>query len=127
MLELAPHRDSNPVTGERIAESEGISRSYLDNLMGPLKSAGLVRTERGSGGGYVLAKPPAQIKISDIWEAMEGPLCLIECNRQPDFCSRYQQCITRNIWEEAEQAFTAVLESWSLEDMVGRSALDCPI
>ena len=124
MLDLAPHKDAGPITGERIAESEGISLSYLENLMGSLRSAGLVRTERGSGGGYVLAKPPDQVKISDIWQAMEGPICLIGCNHKPDICDRYKQCVMRDIWEEAEQAFSTVLESWSLEDMVCKTRLD---
>jgi len=126
MLELAPHVDSSPITGKMIAEREGISRSYLENLMGPLTASGLVRTERGPGGGFVLARPPSEIKLSDIWEAMEGPLCLIECNHRPDMCLRYKQCIMRNIWEEAERSFIAVLESWNLEDMMCGSRLDCP-
>ena len=126
MLDLAPYRDSRPITGKVISEREGIPRGYLENLMRPLTAAGLVRAERGTGGGFVLAKPPAQIKLSDIWEAMEGPLCLIDCSRQPDMCLRYHQCVMRNIWEEAGQAFVAVLESWSLEEMMERSRLDCP-
>ncbi|MFC1977950.1 RrF2 family transcriptional regulator [Chloroflexota bacterium] len=126
LLDLAPHKSSIPVTGKYISERAGISQSYLENLMGPLKSAGLVRTARGTGGGFILAKPPAQIKLSDIWEAMEGPLCLIDCTHDPDLCPRYEQCITSDIWKEAEQALNAVFESWSLEDMVHKSKLDRP-
>ncbi len=123
-MDLAPYMGSSPITGKFIADREGISLSYLETLMGSLRSAGLIRTARGTGGGFILAKPPAQIKLSDIWTAMEGPLCLIDCTRQPDICPRYEQCITRDIWEEAEQALNAVLESWSLEDMMCKSKAD---
>jgi len=123
MLDLAPYRGSSPITGKYIAEREGISLSYLENLMGSLRCAGLVRTARGTGGGFTLAKPPAQIKLSDIWAAMEGPVCLIDCTHQPDVCPRYEQCVFRDIWEEAEQALNTVLESWSLEDMMHKAKL----
>ena len=118
MLDLATYKGSTPTTGKCIAEREGISQSYLENLMGSLRNVGLVRTARGTSGGFALAKPPDQIKLSDIWTAMEGPVCLIDCTRQPEICPRYKQCITRDIWGEAEQALNSVLESWSLADMM---------
>lgn len=124
MLDLALSTDTSPIRGKEISERQGISISYLDNLMVPLRTAGLVRTARGPGGGFLLAKPPAQIKISDIWAAVEGTNCLIDCIHQPELCPRYEQCTTRNIWLEANQAFDTVLESWSLEDMKNKSRLD---
>jgi len=124
MLDLALSTDISPVQGKEISERQGISLSYLDNLMVPLRKHGLIRTVRGPGGGFMLAKPPAQIKMSDIWAVMAGPICLIDCTHQPESCPRYEQCLTRNIWLEAEQALYGVLESWSLEDMKNMSNLD---
>jgi len=124
MLDLALSNSSSPVLGKAIAERQGISKSYLDNLISPLKAARLVRTVRGVGGGLILNRLPSQIKISDIWAAMEGPIGLIDCIHQIDSCPRYDQCITRNIWEEAEQALDDVLESWNLEDMKNGLKLD---
>ena len=118
MVDLALAKTSGPVLGKDIAKRQGISQSYLDNIMGPLRVAGLVRTARGVGGGFTLAKPPAQIKVGDIWKAMEGPLCLIDCIHYPDSCPRYEQCVTRDIWQEAEQALNAIFESWTLENLV---------
>jgi len=124
MLDLAVSNGSGSVMSRDIAARQGISKSYLDNLIGPLKAAGLVRTIRGAGGGLILAKPPDQINMSDIWIAMEGPMSLIDCIHKTDSCPRYDQCITRNIWQQSEQALSAVFESWSLEDMRKRSKLD---
>ena len=124
LLDLATDKGSRPITGKCIAEREGISQSYLANLMSSLRNVGLVRTARGTGGGFILAKSPAQIKLSDIWTAMEGPVSLIDCTQQPDICPRYEKCITRDIWREVEQALNEVFESWSLEDMIRRAKLD---
>ena len=124
MLDLAQSKSSGPIPGKDIAERQGISQSYMDNLIGPLNTAGLVRTVRGTAGGLILNKTPAQIKISDIWAAMEGSICLVDCIHQPDSCPRYDQCITRDIWQEAEQALTVVFESWNLEDLKNRSKVD---
>lgn len=123
MLDLALFQGSGPIPSKDIAKRQEISLSYLDNLMGPLRVAGLVRAKRGTTGGFTLAKPPSQIKVSDIWKAMEGPVCIINCIHQPDLCTQYEQCITRHIWQEANEALISVLESWSLEDMKKRKAV----
>jgi len=124
MLDLALSNDSSPVLSKAIAARQGISKSYLDNLIFPLKAAGLVRTVRGAGGGLMLYKPPSQIRVSDIWAAMEGPICLIDCIHQTDSCPRYDECITRDIWQEAEKALNDVFESWNLEDLKNKSKID---
>lgn len=123
MLDMAIEKGPGPITGKCIAEREGIPRSYLKNIMSSLSNVGLLRATRGTSGGFVLAKPPAQIKLSDIWSAVEGPVCLIDCTHQPDICPRYEKCVPRYIWEEAEQALNNVLESWSLEDMIRKAEL----
>ena len=121
MLDLAVSNCSSPVLSRDIAARQGISKSYLDNLVGPLKAAGLVKTKRGARGGLILDKPLSQIRVSDIWAAMEGPICLIDCIHQTDSCPRYDQCITRDIWQEAEQTLNATFESWNLEDLKKRT------
>ena len=120
MLELALSYSIRPVPGKEIAERQGISESYLENLMGSLKAAGLVRTERGPRGGYLLAKPPDKIKLSHIWSALDGPISLVDCVSQPLLCSRSEDCVTRGIWGEMEQAINAVLELWSLAEVAAR-------
>jgi len=121
MLDLALSENSRPIPGKDIADRQRISQSYLDNLMNPLKIAGLIKTIRGASGGFALAKPLGQIKMSDIWEAIEGPMCLVDCIDQPDSCDRYRQCVTRDIWHEANKALETVFESWSLEDMARKA------
>jgi len=124
MLDLALSKSSSPVPGKDIAERQGISKSYLDNLMGPLRIAGLVRTIRGVGGGFTLAKPPSQIKMSDIWMAMEGSIYITNCIKQPDSCDRYERCITRYVWQEANEALETTFQSWTLEDMANKIESD---
>lgn len=126
MLDLAISNGSGRVLSRDIAARQGISKSYLDNLTSALKAAGLVNTKRGAGGGLVLNKPLSQIKVSDIWVAMEGPVCLIDCIHQTDSCPRYDRCITREIWQEAEQALNVVFQSWTLEDLKRKSKLYQP-
>ena len=124
MLDLALFSGSDPIPGKDIAKRQEISLSYLDNLMGPLRVAGLVRAIRGTKGGFILAKPPGQIRVNDIWKAMEGPVCIIDCIPQPDLCHRYDECITRYIWQEINDAIVGVIESWSLEDILYRLKSD---
>jgi len=123
MLDLALSGNSKPISGKDIAERQEISQSYLDNIMGPLKAAGLIRTIRGAGGGFILAKPLMQINMNDIWRAMEGPVCLVDCIDQPDSCDRHGRCVTRDVWQEADKALKDVFESWNLEDMVQKVKL----
>lgn len=123
-MELAISGDSGSVLGRDIAAKQGISKSYLDNLTSALKAAGLVRTKRGTGGGIVLNKPASQITVGDIWAAMEGPIRLVGCTHHTDSCPRYDRCVTRDIWQEAEQALSVVFESWNLEYLKRKPKLD---
>jgi len=126
MVELALSYSIRPVPGKEIAERQGISESYLENLMASLKAAGLVRTERGPRGGYLLAKPPDKIKLSHIWSALDGPISLVDCVSQPLLCPRSGDCATRAIWGQIEQAINGVIEFWTLEDMVQKSNKNTP-
>jgi Rrf2 family cysteine metabolism transcriptional repressor len=120
MLELASHYGEGPIELREIAKREDISLKYLEQVIVPLRTAGLVKSARGSKGGYSLAKHPSEIYLNDLVETLDGPLNLIECLGDPKVCQKVQSCITRDIWQEVSEAIDGVFRSVTLEDMVHR-------
>ena len=122
MLELALHYGGKPVLMRSIAERQSISRKYLHALLTALKSGGFVRSVRGSGGGYLLARPPASIRINDVVQALEGSLSVTDCVEDPSTCERSAGCVTHELWLELSQAVEQLLSGITLEDLVTRHA-----
>jgi Rrf2 family protein len=120
MLELACHYGKGPIELREIAKREEISLKYLEQVIVPLRTAGLVKSARGSKGGYSLAKHPSEIYLKDLVETLDGPLNLIECLRDPKVCQKVPNCITRDIWQEVSEAIDGIFHSVTLEDMVHR-------
>lgn len=120
MVELASHYGEGPIELKEVAKNENISLKYLEQVIIPLRSAGLVKSVRGSKGGYSLARPPSEICISDLVEILEGPVHLVECLRDPKACQRSSFCVSRDIWEEVSDGINRIFHSVTLEDMVNR-------
>jgi len=120
MLELASHYGEGPIELKEIAKKEDISLKYLEQVINPLRAAGLVKSIRGSKGGYSLAKPPSEICLYDVVETLEGPLNLLECLRDVKVCQKVPFCVTRDIWKEVSEAISKIFYSVTLEDMVNR-------
>lgn len=120
MLELASHYGEGPIELKEIAKKENISLKYLEQVINPLRGAGLVKSIRGSKGGYSLAKPPSEICLYDVVETLEGPLNLLECLRDVKVCQKVPFCVTRDIWKEVSEAISKIFYSVTLEDMVNR-------
>ena len=120
MLELASHYGEGPIELKEIAKRENISLKYLEQVIIPLRTAGLIKSVRGSKGGYSLAKHPSEICLNDLVEILEGPLNLIECLNNPKVCQRVPSCVTRDIWREVSEAISGIFHSITLEDMVNR-------
>ena len=121
ILQLARNFGKEPVQIKTIAEQEDISGKYLEQLMAILKSAGFVRSVRGAKGGYLLAKAPNQIRLSDVFNCLEGPVTTVECVQSKDYCARVDDCIARQVWTQVQQAITNVLQSITLQDLVDRA------
>ncbi|HOK96326.1 MAG TPA: Rrf2 family transcriptional regulator [Anaerohalosphaeraceae bacterium] len=121
ILELAMEYGKSPLQIKAIADREDISNKYLEQLIAMLKAAGLVRSVRGPHGGYTLAKPPAEIRLKEVFLTLEGPIAPVECLQHTDFCPRCTDCGTRQIWQELQNAIMGVLESVTLADLVERS------
>ncbi len=120
MLDLALHHGEGRILLKDIARRQGISGNYLEHLMPPLKAAKLVNSSRGAHGGYTLAKPPDQVKLIDIIQALEGSLAPAECVITPRVCRRSRSCVTRDVWAEMKEAIDKVLKSTTLQDLVER-------
>ena len=120
MLDLAIHQGEGPVKVREIAERQQISRRYLEQLMLRLSSQGFVRAVRGRSGGFVLTKPPSQIILGEIVEALEGQINLVECANDLSVCNRASVCTTREIWEDVSHVIAHHLYQITLEDMAQR-------
>ena len=121
IIELAQYEGTRPLQLKTIAERQEISIKYLEQLMGLLRSAGLVRSVRGSKGGYALGRPQDQIKVSDVFRCLEGTVTTTECVEDKDVCQRSADCVARELWMEVEAAIHQVLDSITLADMVKRT------
>ena len=115
MLELSLREGHGPVMMSAIAENQDLSRKYLHNLLTSLKAAGLVRSVRGAGGGYVLARPPAKILVSDVVRALEGSFSPVDCIDDSTLCTRSSACVTREVWQKLGTAMEEVLSSITVE------------
>jgi Rrf2 family transcriptional regulator, cysteine metabolism repressor len=120
MLELASHFGEGAIELKEIAQKESIPPKYLEQVIIPLRTAGLVKSARGSRGGYSLAKPPSEIRLKDVYEVLEGPVHLVDCLRDPKVCQKVSSCVTREIWQEVSEAISKVFNSVTLEDMLER-------
>ncbi len=121
ILELAENYGNGPLQLRIIARDQGVSVKYLEQLMAMLKAAGIVRSVRGAKGGYILAKSPGQVKVSECFQCLEGSLITTECVEDESFCERTNDCIARQVWTEVQEAVMGVLQSMTLQDLVDRA------
>ena len=121
MVELAEHHGQGPLQIKFIAERQNISVKYLEQLITMLRSGGFVRSVRGARGGYMIAKPPEDIKLSEIFAALEGTIITTECIDNKELCERSVDCATREVWMKLHEAILNVLGSINLADVVKRS------
>lgn len=120
LLDLALREANEPVPLKDIAQRQQIPLQYLEHLITPLITAGILRSIRGAKGGIMLAKPPEEIRLSEVIQNLEGPISPTECLNNPNVCDRSASCVTRDIWDELKKAMEGVLESKTLQDLVER-------
>lgn len=118
LLELALHRAEEPIFLKEIARHQEISLSYLEHLVAPLIAGGIIRSTKGPRGGISLARDPADIKLSEITQLLEGSLAPVECITDPGVCNRSGACATRDVWAKLKEVMDGVLESTTLQDLV---------
>ena len=118
LFELALHEGAGPMSLKAIAERQGLSEHYLEQLAGPLRKAGLIISVRGAQGGYVLSRPSAQITVGDIIRVLEGPIGFTDCATEgetPPDCAT--DCVVHGVWEKVTQQIVNVIDSITLFDL----------
>src|SRR5436853_4581400 len=124
LLSLALHRDDpRPTSVRDIAERTGLPQPYLEQILLALKGAGLVRSKRGVGGGYVLARSPEDITLAQIVSAVDGPIVAGDFGEphQNGACDHEGQCVLLMVWAEVSHHMRHHLDSFTLADMVERA------
>ena len=120
MLNLAQHykNENEAVILKSVSDVEDISIRYLEQIVIPLKINKLVKSIRGAGGGYTLARHPSKIKLSEILHALEGTCCLVDCVEDGDYCNRISICATHDVWTEASKLLKDYFGNITLQDLI---------
>jgi Rrf2 family protein len=120
LIDIALNANDRPVLLRDVAHRQEISTMYLEHLITPLISAGIIRSTRGAKGGVWLARPIKDVKVSEIIQLLEGSMAPVECVDDINYCPRYESCVTREVWVDLKRAMTSVLDNITLEDLVER-------
>ena len=118
MAELASHYGEGPVPLSEVASSQGIALDTLEQIVAPLRRAGLLVSTRGASGGYELGHPPAEVTVADVLQALEGQLVPIPClDEAPSRCERAKGCMARPVWALVRDRLVETLDHMTLADV----------
>ena len=121
MVDLALTESPTPVSLKDVAARQNLSDKYLEQIVTPLSHAGIVRSVRGAGGGYLLTRKPEDYSVGDILRPLEGDLAPVECATDPAYCERCGQCVTVELWQDIHRAVSQVVDNTTLADLVERA------
>lgn len=121
LVDLAVHSTGEQIPLVYIAKRQSLSVNYLEQVFSLLKKAGIVKSVKGAQGGYVLARPPAEITVADVVCAIEGEILIIEEEpKRSDTSLLYQnmqECLQKQVWDKMTQSIREVMESITLEEL----------
>lgn len=117
MVNLDLHSAGRPVALKDISVREDISLTYLEQLFVKMRRGSIVRSVRGPGGGYVLARPADKIRIDEIIDSVEESLVPVSCMDQKNGCQCDDQCVTHNVWQGLGERIRQFLASITLADL----------
>lgn len=125
MLDLAIHSEGSAVPLRDVAHRQEISDKYLEQIVTQLSRAGLVRSVRGAGGGYLLTRTPEGYTVGEILRVLEGSLAPVSCADGVGCCERADRCVTVEVWREIQAAVDGVVDHLTLADLVRRYHQKC--
>jgi len=120
IVELARHYGAGPVSLSLVAQAQAISLAYLEQVVVPLREAGLLDSTRGANGGYVLARSPDAVTVGDVLRALDGAIVSFACvsNASNSPCRRGEgTCAARQVWEKVQDRLGEALDSTTLADL----------
>jgi Rrf2 family transcriptional regulator, cysteine metabolism repressor len=125
VAELARRYDRGLISLSEIAAVEHLPLPYLEQIIAPLRMAGLVEAMRGLHGGYRLARNPADVSVGEVVRWLEGPIALVECTTegyQAGACEREAGCTSRGVWRQVSDAINDVLNTLTLADLIAEES-----
>ena len=125
MLDLAIHSEGSAVPLRDVAQRQEISDKYLEQIVTQLSRAGLVRSVRGAGGGYLLTRTPEGYTVGEILRVREGSLAPVSCADGVGCSERADRCVTVEVWREIQAAVDGVVDHLTLADLVRRYHEKC--
>ena len=127
LIDLAQYSSGGPVSTASISARQDISERYLEQLMSMMKKAGLVKSIRGAGGGYVLAKDMCEISVGDVLRALEGSLEPVDCaGLEPEgMCSASDSCVAKYVWQRINESINRTVDEIRLDQLVDQSRRQC--
>ena len=119
ILDLAIHSKGEHISLLSIANRQGVSVNYLEQVFSNLRKAGLINSIKGAQGGYMLSALPSEIRVGDILRCLEGDLCAANEEAEKDEeLTPIQQCIAANVWSKINNGINDVVDSITLGDLV---------
>jgi Rrf2 family protein len=118
MFEIANGYPSGPVTIKEIAEKQSVSIAYLEQILNTLRKAGIIKSVKGPGGGYVLNREPDNISIGAILRELDGPVAITSCLDPKEGCMRIDGCVTHLLWKSLGEKIEAFLDNMTLQDLI---------
>jgi Rrf2 family cysteine metabolism transcriptional repressor len=121
MMDLARHYGQGPLSLSEVARHEAMSVTYLEQLAGKLRRAGLVTSRHGAHGGYELSRPPVEISVGEVLRVLEGPISPMICATEGDaemVCDRQFFCSVNLVWERVRDTVAQALDSMTLAELV---------
>jgi Rrf2 family protein len=121
MVALALNYGNGTTLLRDVSRREGISEKYLGQIVIPLKNAGLILSRRGALGGYALARPPGELTVKDVVEAIEGRVAAGPCVHDPEACARATACVASEVWKKLSADIERSLSSFTLAGLAGQA------
>ena len=127
MVDLASYCEEGPVSITAISKRQDISERYLEQIVSKLKKADLVKSIRGAGGGYVLARDAKDISAGDVLRALEGSLMTVDCQgyENGEGCSVKDVCVTKYVWQKINESINRTVDEIKLSTLVEESRKKC--